>query len=164
MVEENRETAGEIPESDDWARRPQEAAQKLRAIAGRGREGLDGRKLLLGFALDTICGDDIHVFRVGSDHFTAEKGEKSRNDLLIRLEWEAGMGELPEEIRQRLGNLQETFRTEAWQTIEDLASAAGRWLAVRSDVVLSIRREPELKEATDYYRRLLFEDRLSEAF
>ncbi len=136
-----------------WGKFPQVQSDWLRAVAPQyGFDQKDIEKLILGFTLHIITGDDdACVAPITTSR--PDLAEKSRHLLLARLDWETGVSELPDDIRERLKEAQKVVKASDWSKPKSLEKARRVWLSMRDWVKQQKGERPELKEAENYYHR-----------
>jgi hypothetical protein len=112
--------------------------------------GLDTEKLILGDALGSIIGDDSNIFGY-RDFFNPTTVELSRTLLFIRMTWEEGTPEVPENIRNQIAKIHGILESMDWTDETRFNQARTLW---ERDVRDFTRREmdehKELQEAVHY--------------
>jgi hypothetical protein len=147
-------------ESLKWARRPDEDIEKLKEKAREG--GLDEEKLLLGYLLELIKGDDIGSFsyknRMRGREFEKEEGEDARIKILERINWELRFPYTPQELKGSLEKTKEYLTKNVdWDTELGYKDAHNFWeknVKERADV-LAGTPESRFREAYEYYRDVI---------
>ena len=117
-----------------WATAVRTHEEWIRSNASRYE--IDASKYILGYVLETIIGDDARCFgglwNIRYDRQIAEMGKEL---LLIRLQWEIDVPELPANIRQRL----EGFKGEAdeadWASEDGFSAIKEGWKTKVKDYV-----------------------------
>lgn len=124
--------------------------------------GLDTRRLIVGDVLSCIVGDDSNCFVWARDsrYFDPQLAISAKIDLLERLDWEAGLDEIPENIRTRLEVTKDTLAELDWSQWIQFKKARRIWYAVMVHVKNVIAETPEFNESLAY--NLAMSQQLSE--
>lgn len=138
----------------DWAiTYPSQKIEKIKE-ATKINPLLDKNELILGYLLDLIYGDFNGLF-VGPLVIAARKPEPTRQILVARLSWMAGIPEAPDELKEKLRRTVDSFQN-TWTTPDDLARGERVWKEnVQNEVVRRIspaKKSDELPKPLDPYR------------
>ena len=120
--------------------------------------GYDENKISLGYALDHITGDDANAFSSllsGYHNFNPELSQLSREMILARMGWEAGIEQLPGELRDRIRSAKEKLEASDWNTEEGFKKAYQTWKSEIMDYFIGLEESnPEFAEAKSLYRTM----------
>lgn len=135
---------------DIWAEHPIIEAEFAKNNAAA--IGLDGSRLVRGFVISTITGDDEQIFfwKKGA-RFSKKRGLQIAQQLNIRLDWEISTMELPEEIRDKLSEVKNQVLTLDMGTYPDLLKAHSIWYSAMKFVKQHAQSSPQLKEDINYW-------------
>lgn len=138
-----------------WARRPTEVVSRIRNQAPQ--HGLDPQRLVQGYVLQTVLGDDSNSFGLLSDRSRLRKldvhfPEIARLSILERLTWEASISELPEDIRTLVTKTRDTINAMDFSTDERLEEGYQIWRTMRDTIERLVEETPSLQEARQYAR------------
>lgn len=146
----------QVPSPEDpmaWAMFSQIREQWMRYVAPQ--LGVDVEKLILGDVLSTIIGDDVNCFfwDFGGKVFLPESAARTQELLLFRLNWEIGVPELPDEVREKLEDVKAAFEGEDLSDLKERATyerAKEHWYRMKGEVEQMIDENPAYQEAISY--------------
>ena len=160
MEESKEEPSLRREEELAWARGPRESVPKMEKKAEEYQErGLTQKPVfMLGFALETITGDDVNIFSPFSfdpSLSTPEARERAGLKLSERLSWEEGYEYLPVEIRERIREVREEIGKLNWAKQEDFDKGQQIWYEkVRDWVEAKLSEDPKLYDARISFKEL----------
>jgi hypothetical protein len=123
-IEEKRKN-----DSLEWAKRPREEVEKIKEKAKK--EGLDEKRLLLGYVLNIIVNDDVNSFNfisfIGRKGY--QKGDVGRSKMMIleRMRWEIEFPQTPEELKVQLKIVEEKLTKKDWKGEVEYREAYSLW-------------------------------------
>lgn len=137
-----------------WAEHPKQRSEELRKLAVEKR--FDPKQVVLGYAFDVIAYDDGNIFsRFFPDRFISEIGNFAKDDYRVRVEWETSLDEVPEEIKNQLGEVRKQLEGYNWELPQDFRAAGEVWQEkVRKWMESYFSAHPEIKEAVAAYTQL----------
>lgn len=155
MKKEIQQPRIEIPSYNDLTRGtllPPVHTEWLRHVSPQ--LGLDSKKLVLGYALNSIPDDgNLFIWTMKGEFFDAETGSGLREQLIARLDWKIVVPEVPKEIRAEIENLKQSVGQLDWSSYEQFEQASSAWFSFSDWAEEYIRKTPRLKEARAYYIR-----------
>lgn len=111
---------------------------------------LDGATYARGMMLALIIGDDINCFIPSASGFNKKQAELSRKKIELIMKWEISVPELPDEIRERIIEIQD-ITSSLWENEESYFMAQARWLEMRDSVRQIISGNSVYSQAIDAY-------------
>ncbi len=132
-----------------WANLAESHSEEIRELSSR--EDIDIPKYLLGDVLSTIVGDDEFCFGLKDIPFDPNSVQLRKESLIIRLQWEIGLGETPEEVRERLQKFLPVAEETDWQNKESFLKVKEAWFRdIKDFVQYQIRRNKIYIDAMNY--------------
>jgi hypothetical protein len=115
------------------------------------KRGINVQKWVLGYAMDTISGDDGGCFGIYERAFNQEFAIHSKAAIYERMNWELSLPELPGEIRKKIVKVKRALNKIDWTKKEGLEKARGIWLdEVRDFTRQLINSRADYEEAVVY--------------
>ena len=146
------ETQIPIPRKDDpnqWGKLPVTQAIWVESVADKF--GIRNIEFQLGNILTHIIGDDANCFGVASNIYIREHALIGKEDLLIRMRWEAGHPQTPEEIRRRLEIIIPYAEAANWGREKDFRDVQDAWTReIKAATEREIELHPEYDETMRY--------------
>lgn len=140
--------------AQEWAEYPRKRVEELKIKAQKA--GKDPNQIVLGYLVNTIIGDDLVVFQpVILGGFDQELSQEARDMIIQRLDWEIGLGQTPQEVRNQLKHVREELSQDSWDTKGGFDKAYNFWEENAQKWMIDFRdSHPEVKEAYEEYLAL----------
>ena len=111
---------------------------------------LDVKKLIIGYLLTTIEDNGNMVFWINYG-FNPKGGQTSQDKLLGRLNWEIETPELPAKIGTILRKEKAVIEKLDGENESEFRQILSTYSSAKRQVDILKRKDPRLREATDYY-------------
>ena len=140
--------------AQEWVEYPRKRVEELMVKARE--EGKDPNQIALGYLVNTIIGDDAGMFQaVIFRGFGLELSQEVRDKIIQRLDWEIGLEQAPQEVRNQLKVVREELGQDSWDTKKDFDESYKFWKENAQKWLIDfIESHPEVKKAYEEYLAL----------
>lgn len=149
MAEQTAEDIERMQQS--WVEYPVQRIQELMDEAKR--VGKDPDEIALGYLVVIITGDDANCFHPAvMTNYNPKYLRAAWPSIGRRMEWEMGVPQAPDQLKERLRSTKEKLENINWNTKEGFKEGYGIWdKAVKVWLIEFEKKDPTLKRAVQSY-------------
>lgn len=139
--------AGTSPDYPDWYR-----IHMPVFLRGLPSDQYDSQKLVGGYVIRQITGDDINVFVIYDLlGFTPEFGRNAGRRIIDRVSWEISVPETPAAVRSILESNLRILENTDWSSEAEFVNGYNRFTAYSQEILNLKNADPNLQEISAYW-------------
>ena len=100
----------------------------------------------------SIVGDDLNSYIYLHDFITDQESiEASRGNALLRLDWELGLVEIPDKVKEKLRTLRDVVGKSDWMNREQYEASKSHFMAAITEITELVAEDEQLSASLIYY-------------